>query len=81
METFINLNQENQEKLQYIQEKTHQNIESSIITAIEIYFKQLKTQEDPLARLKQSPLIASFEGDADLSEKCEEIFHNFLENQ
>ncbi|WP_017292610.1 hypothetical protein [Geminocystis herdmanii] len=81
METFINFNQENQEKLQYIQEKTNQNIESSIITAIEIYFKQIKAQEDPLARLKQSPLIASFEGDANLSEKCEEIFRHSLENK
>ncbi|MGI0480778.1 hypothetical protein ACN4EE_08300 [Geminocystis sp. CENA526] len=81
METCINFNKENQEKLQYIQEKTNQDIESSIITAIEIYFKQIKSQEDPLARLKQSPLIASFEGDADLSENCEKIFRYSLENK
>jgi hypothetical protein len=38
----------------------------------------IQKEKDPLARLKQSPLIGSFQGETDLSEKSEEIVHNLM---
>jgi hypothetical protein len=76
--TTLNLSEENKKKLEYIQQNTRQDIQASITAAINLYFQQIQKEKDPLARLKQSPLIASFQGETDLSEKSEEIFHNLM---
>jgi hypothetical protein len=76
--TTLNLSEENKKKLEYIQKNTRQDIQASITAAINLYFQQIQKEKDPLARLKQSPLIGSFQGETDLSEKSEEIFHNLM---
>ena len=76
--TTLNLSEENKKKLEYIQQNTRQDIQASITAAINLYFQQIQKEKDPLARLKQSPLIGSFQGETDLSEKSEEIFHNLM---
>jgi hypothetical protein len=76
--TTLNLSEENKKKLEYIQQNTRQDIQASITAAINLYFQQIQKEKDPLARLKQSRLIGSFQGETDLSEKSEEIFHNLM---
>jgi hypothetical protein len=61
-----------------IQQTNNQDMQSAIASAIDAYFQQLQKQKDPLARLKQSPLIASFQGESDLAENSEEIFRNLI---
>jgi hypothetical protein len=73
--TIANLSEEDRRKLEYIQQKTDRDLQSSISAAIDTYYQKLHETSDPLARLKQSPLIASFQGDPDLAEQSEEIFH------
>lgn len=77
----ITLTPEQTKKLQYINQQTQQNIQDSIDIAINLYFEQIQQPKDPLARLKQSPLIASLQGDPNLSENAEAIVHPLLENQ
>jgi hypothetical protein len=72
--TIANLSEEDRKKLEYIQQTTHQDLPSSISVAIDTYYQKLHEVNDPLARLKQSPLIASFQGDPNLAEESEEIF-------
>lgn len=82
METSnIILTKEQAQKLQYISLQTKQNTQDSIDIAINLYFEQIKQQHDPLARLKQSHLIASFHGDPNLSENSEAIVQALLDNQ
>ena len=76
--TTLSLTEENKRKLGYIQQKTNQDLQSAIASAIDAYFQQLQKQKDPLARLKQSPLIASFQGESGLSENSEEIFRTLI---
>jgi len=76
--TTLSLTEENKRKLGYIQQKTNQDLQSAIASAIDAYFQQLQKQKDPLARLKQSPLIASFQGESGLSENSEEIFRDLI---
>jgi hypothetical protein len=76
----INLTEDYQQKLQYIQEVTQQDFQASLLAAINAYYHQLKQIEDPLARLKQSKLVGSFQGDPNLSEQSEEIFRSFKED-
>jgi len=76
--TTLSLTEENKRKLGYIQQKTNQDLQSAIASAIDAYFQQLQKQKDPLARLKQSPLIASFQGESGLSENSEEIFRALI---
>lgn len=76
--TTLSLTEENKRKLGYIQQKTNQDLQSAIASAIDAYFQQLQKQKDPLARLKQSPLIASFLGESGLSENSEEIFRDLI---
>lgn len=77
----ITLTPEQTQKLNYINQQTQQNIQDSIDIAINLYFEQIPQQKDPLARLKRSPLLASFQGDPNLSENAEVIVHPLLENQ
>jgi hypothetical protein len=75
------LSEDSQKKLEYIQQQTHQELETLISRAIDLYFQQVQKNKDPLARLKQSPLIGSFQGESDLSEKAEEIFQNLINSE
>jgi len=74
--TTLSLTEENKRKLGYIQQNPNQDLQSAI--AIDAYFQQLQKQKDPLARLNQSPLIASFQGESGLSENSEEIFRDLI---
>jgi hypothetical protein len=77
--TIANLSSEDREKLDYIQKVTHHDLQTSLSCAINSYYQSLHQAADPLARLKRSPLISSFQGDADLAEKSEEIFQSIIE--
>jgi hypothetical protein len=77
--TIANLSSEDREKLDYIQKVTNHDLQTSLSHAINTYYQALHKAADPLARLKRSPLIASFQGDADLAEKSEEIFQSVIE--
>jgi hypothetical protein len=79
--TIANLSEEDRKKLEYIQQKTDQDLQSSILAAIDIYYQKLRQVSDPLTRLKRSPLIASFQGDPNLAEKSEEIFRSLMSDK
>jgi hypothetical protein len=79
--TIANLSEEDRKKLEYIQQKTDQDLQSSILAAIDIYYQKLHQVSDPLTRLKRSPLIASFQGDPNLAEKSEEIFRSLMSDK
>lgn len=76
---IASLSLEDREKLDYIQKVTHHDLQTSLSYAINTYYQALHQSADPLARLKRSPLIASFQGDSDLAEKSEEIFQSVIE--
>ena len=77
----INLTEDYQQKLQYIQEVTQQDSQASLLAAIDAYYRQLKQTADSLARLKKSSLIGSFQDDSDLSEQSEEIYRSFMQEK
>ncbi len=77
----INLTEDYQQKLQYIQKVTQQDSQASLLAAIDVYYRQLKQAEDPLVRLKHSNLIGSFQSDPDFSEQSEEIFRSFMQEK
>jgi hypothetical protein len=79
--TVADLSPEDRDKLEYIQQKTNRDLQSSLSAAIDAYYQQLYPTADPLARSKRSPLIASFQGDPNLAEQFEEIFHSLIENE
>lgn len=79
--SHLNLPEEYEQKLKYIETSTQQDTEASLLAAIDAYYHHLRQATDPLARLKQSKLIASFDGEPDLSGKSEEIFRNFAEGR
>ena len=77
--TVANLTVEDRRKLEYIQQQTNRDLQASLSFAIDAYYQTLHQSSDPLARLKKSPLIASFQGDPNLAEQSEEIFHALIE--
>ena len=77
--TVANLTVEDRRKLEYIQQQTNRDLQTSLSFAIDAYYQTLHQSSDPLARLKKSPLIASFHGDPNLAEQSEEIFHALIE--
>ena len=79
--TIANLSEDDRRKLEFIQQKTDRDFQSSISAAIDAYYQKLSAEPDPLARLKHSPLIGSFQGDPNLSEQSEEIFHSLINNE
>ncbi len=70
----LNLTEDYQQKLQ-------QDSQASLLAAIDAYYRQLKQTVDPLARLKKSSLIGSFQDDSDLSEQSEEIYRSFMQEK
>ena len=79
--TIAHLSEEDQRKLEYIQQKTDRDRQASISAAIDAYYQKLHNESDPLARLKQSHLIASFQGDPDLAEQSEDIFRSLMSHE
>ncbi|MGI0491872.1 hypothetical protein ACN4EG_08665 [Alkalinema pantanalense CENA528] len=78
-EIVANLTAEDQKKLEYIQQQTNQDLQVVLSLEIDTYYQILHQSSDPLARLKKSPLIGSFQGDADLAERSEDIFYGLIE--
>ncbi len=70
----LNLTEDYQQKLQ-------QDSQASLLAAHDAYYCQLKQTADPLARLKKSSLIGSFQDDSDLSEQSEEIYRSFMQEK
>jgi hypothetical protein len=79
--TIANLSEEDRRKLEYIQQQTDRDLQSAISAAIDTYYQKLHETSDPLVRLKQSPLIASFQGDPNLAENLEEIFRSLMSGE
>jgi len=75
MQISIQLDDEHAQKLAYIQQTTQENT----LEAIELRYQQLQEKtHDPLAKLKQSSFIGSFEAEADFAENSENILHSLL---
>jgi len=77
MEIIIaDLTSEDRRKLEYIKQITKNDLQALLSFAIDAYYQALYQAADPLARLKNSPLIASFQGDPDLAKRSEELFRS-----
>jgi hypothetical protein len=50
--TVADLSPEDRDKLEYIQQKTNRDLQSSLSAAIDAYYQQLHQAADPLAHLK-----------------------------
>jgi hypothetical protein len=79
--SIAHLTPEDRRKLAYIQQKTNRDLQASLSSAIDAYYQSLYQTDDPLARLKQSPLIASFAGEPDLAEQSEELFRSLFDTE
>jgi hypothetical protein len=77
--TIADLTSEDRRKLEYIKQTTKHDLQTSLSFAIDTYYQALHQAADPLARLKKSPLIASFNGDPDLAERSEELFRSGIQ--
>ena len=79
MDITIHLEEEQADKLKYIQQQTNQDVTAvlnrSLTEAIDAYYQQIRSSHlDPLAQLRQSRFIGSFEGEPDLAANSEENF-------
>ena len=79
MDITIHLEEEQADKLKYIQQQTKQDVAAvlnlSLVEAIDAYYQQLRSSHlDPLAQLRQSRFIGSFKGEPDLAANSEENF-------
>jgi predicted transcriptional regulator len=79
MQISIQLDDEHAQKLAYIQQTTQENTLETIQQAIELCYQKLQEKtHDPLAKLKQSSFIGSFEAEANFAENSENILHSLL---
>jgi phage-related tail protein len=79
MDITIHLEEEQADKLKYIQQQTNQDVTAvlnrSLTEAIDAYYQQIRSSHlDPLAQLRQSRFIGSFKGEPDLAANSEENF-------
>ena len=79
MDITIHLEDEQVRKLEYIQQKTHQDTEtllnSTLTQAINTYYQQIQSSPpESIARLRQSKFIGCFSGDPDLAANSEANF-------
>jgi phage-related tail protein len=79
MDITIHLEEEQADKLKYIQQQTNQDVTAvlnrSLTEAIDAYYQQIRSSYlDPLAQLRQSRFIGSFKGEPDLAANSEENF-------
>jgi hypothetical protein len=76
MQIDFQLDEEYAKKLEYIQERTEIDLLQHIKTFIDLRYRQLQPPVgDPLAKLKNSPLIGSFKGPPDLAENSKAFLH------
>jgi hypothetical protein len=79
MDITIHLEEEQADKLKYIQQQTNQDaavvLNRSLAEAIDAYYQQIRSSHiDPLAQLRQSKFIGCFKGEPDLAANSEENF-------
>ncbi|PZO36406.1 MAG: hypothetical protein DCF19_21645 [Pseudanabaena frigida] len=79
MDITIHLEEEQADKLKYIQQQTNQDaavvLNRSLAEAIDAYYQQIRSSPlDPLAQLRQSKFIGCFKGEPDLAANSEENF-------
>ncbi len=76
MEIDFKLDDEYAKKLEYIQERTEIDLLEHIKSFIDVRYRQLQPPAgDPLAKLKNSPFIGSFQGPPDLAENSQAFLH------
>jgi len=79
MDITIHLEEEQANKLKYIQQQTKQDavevLNRSLTEVIDAYYQQIQSAcLDPLAQLRQSRFIGCFKGEPDLAVNSEENF-------
>lgn len=74
MEIATKINEEQAQKLAFIQEKTKQNIDEVLVSALESYYQQvLNIPENHLEKFSQLGFIGCIEAEPNLAENCESI--------
>ncbi len=80
MQITTQLSEEQASKIAYIQQQTKLELTEILNKAIELYYTQLQEQaSDPLARLKQSRFIGSFNADPDLATHSKSIVKELMQ--
>jgi hypothetical protein len=79
MDITIHLEEEQADKLKYIQQQTKQDaavvLNRTLAEAIDAYYQKIRSSHlDPLVQLRQSSFIGSFKGEPDLATNSEENF-------
>ena len=79
MDITIHLEEEQADKLKYIEQQTKQDaaavLNRSLAEAIDPYYQQIRSSHlAPLVQLQQSSFIDSFNGEPDLAANSEENF-------
>lgn len=79
MDITIHLEEEQADKLKYIQQQTKQDaaavLNRSLAGAIDAYYQQIRSSHpDPLTQLRQSKFIGCFKGEPDLATNSKENF-------
>ncbi|HBK24012.1 MAG TPA: hypothetical protein DDZ60_16400 [Planktothrix sp. UBA10369] len=83
MDITIHLEDEQVQKLEYIQQQTNQDaatlLNRTLIEAINTYYQQIQVSNpDPLAQLRQSKFIGCFNGDPDLAANSKANFQAIM---
>ncbi|MDY6804877.1 MAG: hypothetical protein SXA11_13860 [Cyanobacteriota bacterium] len=74
MEIATKIDEEQAQKLAFIQEKTQQNLDDILRVALEDYYeKVLNNSSDRLEKFSQIGFVGCIEAEADLAENCEAI--------
>jgi predicted transcriptional regulator len=83
MDITIHLEEEQSDKLKYIQQQTKQDpaaiLNRSLAEVIDTYYQQIRSSRlDSLVQLRQSKFIGCFKGEADLAANSEENFKEIM---
>jgi hypothetical protein len=82
MELEIQLDDESTKKLLYIQQETAEDASEVIRLSIAMRYQHLQQKEtDPLAKLKQSSFIGSFQAETDLAANSEVILRSLTQEK
>jgi hypothetical protein len=74
MEIATQINEEQAQKLAFIQEKTQQNLDEILRSALDFYYQQvLNTSKNHLEKFSQLGFIGCIEAKPNLAENCESI--------
>lgn len=80
MQITTQLDDDQTSKLTYIQQQTNLELAEIVKQAIELYYQKLQAQPtDPLARLKQSRFIGSFNADPGLATDSQSTLKNLMQ--